>query len=109
MTAERTVTSPGVPPRDHGSSPVSVMPPRDTAGGPRLPGPRAPARPASPVPLFLADAAAALLGTLTLSGDQRYAPLVALLIGASLLLRLRGGAWPAGGVSVAGPRVVLPS
>ncbi|QEV06456.1 exopolysaccharide biosynthesis polyprenyl glycosylphosphotransferase [Streptomyces prasinus] len=109
MTAERTVTSPGVPPRDHGSSPVSVMPPRDTAGGPRLPDLRAPARPASPVPLFLADAAAALLGTLTLSGDQRYAPLVALLIGVSLLLRLRGDRSPEAGLSEAGPLEELPS
>ncbi|MEV7858329.1 exopolysaccharide biosynthesis polyprenyl glycosylphosphotransferase [Streptomyces hirsutus] len=98
MTAEHTVTSPGVPPRDHGSSPVSVMPPRDTAGGLRLPGPRPPARSASPVPLLLADAAAALLGTLTLSAAQRYSPLAALLIAASLLLRPRGDRSPGPGL-----------
>ncbi|MET8217005.1 exopolysaccharide biosynthesis polyprenyl glycosylphosphotransferase [Streptomyces hirsutus] len=94
MTAEHTVTSPGVPPRDHGSSPVSVMPPRDAAGGLRLPGPRPSARPASPVPLLLADAAAALLGTLALSGTQRHSLLAVLLIAASLLLRPRAGQPP---------------
>ncbi|MFC5956331.1 exopolysaccharide biosynthesis polyprenyl glycosylphosphotransferase [Streptomyces pratens] len=98
MTAERTVPSTGVPPRDHGSSPVSVMPPRDTAGGLRLSGPRPSARPASPVPLLLADAAAALLGTLALSGTQRHSLLVVLLIATSLLLRPRGGRPPVPGL-----------
>ncbi|WAX79944.1 exopolysaccharide biosynthesis polyprenyl glycosylphosphotransferase [Streptomyces sp. KMM 9044] len=98
MTVERTMSSPGVPPRDHGSSPVSVMPPRGTADGPRLPAPRSVARPASPVPLLLADFAAVLLGTLALSGAQRHSPLVVLLIVASLLLRPRGGRWPGPGL-----------
>ncbi|MEF9903965.1 exopolysaccharide biosynthesis polyprenyl glycosylphosphotransferase [Streptomyces sp. P9-A2] len=98
MTAERTMTSPGVPPGDHGSSSVSVMPPRDTAGGLRLSGPRPSARPPSPVPLFLTDAAAALLGVLALSGTQRHSLLVALLTAASLLLRPRGGRSPGPGL-----------
>ncbi|MFE9921047.1 exopolysaccharide biosynthesis polyprenyl glycosylphosphotransferase [Streptomyces sp. NPDC005774] len=97
MNAERTMTSPGVPPGNHGSSSLSVMPPRDTADGPRLSGPRPSARPPSPVPLLLADAAAALLGVLTLSGAQRHFPLVALLIAASLLLRPRGDRPPGQG------------
>ncbi|GAB2806160.1 exopolysaccharide biosynthesis polyprenyl glycosylphosphotransferase [Streptomyces chlorus] len=97
MTAEHTVPSPGVPPRDHGSSPVSVMPPRGTPSGLRRPVPQPSARPASPVPLLLADAAAALLGTLALSGTQRHSLLAALLIAASLLLRPRGGRPPGPG------------
>ncbi|MER7487758.1 transferase, partial [Streptomyces sp. NPDC126497] len=86
MTAERTVPSPGVPPRGHGtSSPVSVMPPRGTDTGPRLPA--APPRTASPLPLLVADGAAVLPAALALPAAQRHPLLVALLIGVSLLLR----------------------
>lgn len=90
MTAERTVPSPGVPPRDHGFSPVSVMPPRGTDHGPRLPASRPPARPDSPVPLLVADGAAVLLAAPVLASARPDPLLVALLIGASLLLRPRG-------------------
>lgn len=86
MTAERTVASPGVPPRDHGfPSSVSVMPPRGT--GPRLPA--APPRAASPLPLLVADGAAVLPAALVLPGAQRHPLLVALLVAVSLLLRPR--------------------
>ncbi|MEU6549892.1 exopolysaccharide biosynthesis polyprenyl glycosylphosphotransferase [Streptomyces sp. NPDC046915] len=88
MTAERTVPSPGLPPRDHQSSPVSVMPPRGTAPGIRLPAPRPPARSDSPVPLLVADAVAALAGSLALT-ETHHPVVVALLIVASLLLRPR--------------------
>lgn len=88
MTAERTVASPGVPPRDHGfPSSVSVMPPRGTDTGPRLPA--APPRAASPLPLLVADGAAVLPAALVLPGAQRDPLLVALLIAVSLLLRPR--------------------
>ncbi|WP_309062061.1 exopolysaccharide biosynthesis polyprenyl glycosylphosphotransferase [Streptomyces sp.] len=106
MTAERTVPSPGATPREHhGSSPVSVMPPRGTDAGAagtgtgfRSPAPRPPARPASPVPLRVADGAAALLGALVLTGTQRHPLLIALLIGASLLSRPRAGGPPVPGL-----------
>ncbi|CAL9559964.1 exopolysaccharide biosynthesis polyprenyl glycosylphosphotransferase [Streptomyces sp. Tu 3180] len=96
MTAERTVPSPGATPREHGFSPVSVVPPRGTDAGTtgtglRPPSPRPPARPASPVPLRVADGAAALLGALALAGGQRHPLLIALLVGASLLSRPRAG------------------
>ncbi|MEU0386323.1 exopolysaccharide biosynthesis polyprenyl glycosylphosphotransferase [Streptomyces chartreusis] len=94
MTAERTVPSPGVPPRDHGSSPVSVMPPRGTATGFRSSAPRRPARPASPVPLLVADGVAALAGAPALTDAQRHPLLVTLLIVMSLLLRRRDGRPP---------------
>ncbi|MBT3151158.1 exopolysaccharide biosynthesis polyprenyl glycosylphosphotransferase [Streptomyces sp. CHD11] len=98
MTAERTVPSPGVPPREHGSSPVSVMPQRgtDTDTGPRLPASRPPARPASPVPLLVADGAAALLAAGLLAGTRPHPSLLALLVLASLLLRPRAARppWP---------------
>ncbi|MFF5155678.1 exopolysaccharide biosynthesis polyprenyl glycosylphosphotransferase [Streptomyces sp. NPDC000348] len=88
MTAERTVPSPGVPPREHGfSSSVSVMPPRGTDTRPRLPAARP--RPASPLPLLVADGAAVLPAALVLSGGQRHPLFVALLIAVSLLLRPR--------------------
>ncbi|MER7191794.1 exopolysaccharide biosynthesis polyprenyl glycosylphosphotransferase [Streptomyces flaveolus] len=89
MTAERTVPSPGVTPRDHGFPPVSVMPPLDTATHVRFSAPRSPAPPASPVPLFLVDGAAAVLGTLALTGAQHQPLLITLLIVTSLLLRAR--------------------
>ncbi|GHH92673.1 exopolysaccharide biosynthesis polyprenyl glycosylphosphotransferase [Streptomyces capillispiralis] len=87
MTAERTVPSPGVPPRDHGFPPVSVVPPRGGRTGPRLP--PAPSRPASPLPLLVADAAAVAPAVPVLTGARLDPLLVALLIGASLLLRPR--------------------
>ncbi|MEU5652191.1 exopolysaccharide biosynthesis polyprenyl glycosylphosphotransferase [Streptomyces pseudogriseolus] len=92
MTAERTVPSPGVPPREHGFPPVSVMPPRAGDTGPRLPASRPPDRPDSPVPLLLADGAAALL-----AGWAAGLPpvLLALLAGASLLLLRPPGVRPA--------------
>ncbi|MGA5796187.1 exopolysaccharide biosynthesis polyprenyl glycosylphosphotransferase [Streptomyces cellulosae] len=92
MTAERTVTSPGVAPREHGSSPVSVMPPRGSGAVSRPPAARPPERPASPVPLLLADGAAALLAWWAAAGHSSL--LLALLAGASLLLRPRGGRTP---------------
>lgn len=88
MTAERTVPSPGLKARDHQSSPVSVMPPRGAAPGIRLPAPRPPVRPDSPVPLLVADGIAALLGALALT-ETHQPVVVALLIAASLLLRPR--------------------
>ncbi|WP_431989355.1 exopolysaccharide biosynthesis polyprenyl glycosylphosphotransferase [Streptomyces albogriseolus] len=93
MTAERTVTSPGVAPREHGSSPLSVMPPRGSGTASRLPAARPPDRPASPVPLLLADGAAALLAWWASTGHSLS--LLALLAGASLLPRPRGGRTPA--------------
>ncbi|MFJ7012142.1 exopolysaccharide biosynthesis polyprenyl glycosylphosphotransferase [Streptomyces albogriseolus] len=92
MTAERTVTSPGVAPREHGSSPLSVMPPRGSGTASRLPATRPPDRPASPVPLLLADGAAALLAWWASAGHSLS--LLALVAGASLLLRPRGGRTP---------------
>ncbi|MET9758098.1 exopolysaccharide biosynthesis polyprenyl glycosylphosphotransferase [Streptomyces sp. NPDC006372] len=98
MTAERTVPSPGVPPRDHRSSPVSVMPPRGIAPGFRLSAPRHPAQPASPVPLFVADGVAALAGVPALTEAQRQPLLVAALVAVSLLLRQRDGRRPVPGL-----------
>ncbi|MEW1605547.1 exopolysaccharide biosynthesis polyprenyl glycosylphosphotransferase [Streptomyces sp. NPDC093808] len=92
MTAERTVTSPGVAPREHGSSPLSVMPPRGSGAASRLPAARPPGRPASPVPPLLADGTAALLAWWTAAGHSPL--LLALLAGASLLLRPRVGPTP---------------
>lgn len=87
MTAESTVPSPGALPRDHGFSPVSVMPPRGGGAGFRFPARRPPARPASPLPLLLADLAAALVAVLALAPAQRRPLVVALLVAATLLLR----------------------
>ncbi|MFF3334790.1 exopolysaccharide biosynthesis polyprenyl glycosylphosphotransferase [Streptomyces sp. NPDC002888] len=98
MTAERTVPSPGVPPRDHGFSAVSVMPPRGTATGFRFPAARRPARSASPVPLLVADGVAALLGALALVEAEHHPLHVALLIVATLLLRPRDGRPPVPGL-----------
>ncbi|MEU3659799.1 exopolysaccharide biosynthesis polyprenyl glycosylphosphotransferase [Streptomyces sp. NPDC032940] len=98
MTAERTVSSPGVTPRDHGLPPVSVMQPLGTATGVRFSAPRSPAPPPSPVPLFLADGGAAVLGTLALTGAHRQPLLIALLVVTSLLLRVRDGRQPVPGV-----------
>ncbi|MER6225839.1 exopolysaccharide biosynthesis polyprenyl glycosylphosphotransferase [Streptomyces sp. 900105755] len=86
MTAESTVPSPGAKPRDHGLSPVSVLPPR-TTGGFRFPLRRPPVRPASPAPLVAADLGAALLGAAALDGAVRRPALVALLVAGAILLR----------------------
>ncbi|MFI6205154.1 exopolysaccharide biosynthesis polyprenyl glycosylphosphotransferase [Streptomyces sp. NPDC051041] len=98
MSAERTVPSPGVQPWGRGSSSVSVMPPRGAAAGPRLPAPRRPARPASPLPLLVADGVAAVAGTPALTEAQRQPLLVTLLIAVSLLLRPRGARPPVPGL-----------
>ncbi|MFI8945208.1 exopolysaccharide biosynthesis polyprenyl glycosylphosphotransferase [Streptomyces sp. NPDC053750] len=113
MTAERTVPSPGATPRGHGfsslsslsslsptssGSSVSVMPPLGNATGSRLPAPRRPARPPSPLPLIAADAGAALLGASVLTGAHGHPLVVALLIAASLLLRPRAGRPPVPGL-----------
>ncbi len=70
------------------------MPPRGTATGFPFPPARPPARPASPVPLLVADGVAALLGVLALSEAERHPLAVALLVVASLLLRPRDGRPP---------------
>ncbi|MEV5954322.1 exopolysaccharide biosynthesis polyprenyl glycosylphosphotransferase [Streptomyces sp. NPDC051987] len=88
MTAESTVPSPGTQPRDHGLSPVSVLPPR-TAGGFRFPLRRPPARPASPVPLLAADLCATLLGAAALDEAVRRPALVGVLLAGAILLRPR--------------------
>ncbi|MGX1546812.1 exopolysaccharide biosynthesis polyprenyl glycosylphosphotransferase [Streptomyces adustus] len=87
MTAESTVPSPGAQPRDHGSSPVSVMHARERGTGFRFPARRPPARPASSLPLRLADLAAAFVGASVLGEAQRTPLAVALLVGATMLLR----------------------
>ncbi|MFF6800803.1 exopolysaccharide biosynthesis polyprenyl glycosylphosphotransferase [Streptomyces sp. NPDC012616] len=84
MTAESTVPSPGA---QAGYSPVSVIPRRGSAAGFRFPARRPPARPASPLPLLLADGLAAFAGALALTGAQRRPLLVALLVAATILLR----------------------
>ncbi|MEV0633465.1 exopolysaccharide biosynthesis polyprenyl glycosylphosphotransferase [Streptomyces sp. NPDC050619] len=66
------------------------MPARAAAGF-RFPARRPPLRPASPLPLLAADAFAALLGALALTGTQRRPLIVALLVAASVLLRPRSG------------------
>ncbi|MFE2069983.1 exopolysaccharide biosynthesis polyprenyl glycosylphosphotransferase [Streptomyces sp. NPDC059467] len=86
MTAESTVPSPGPQARDHGLSPVSVLPAR-TVGGFRFPLRRPPARPASPVPLLAADLCAALLGAAALDEAVRRPALLALLVCGAILLR----------------------
>ncbi|MEV6111210.1 exopolysaccharide biosynthesis polyprenyl glycosylphosphotransferase [Streptomyces sp. NPDC052109] len=85
MTAESTVPSPGGQPWDHGFSPVSVLPAR-AAGGFRFPLGRPPARPASPLPLLVADLVAALAGATALDAAGRPL-LVAVLVCGALLLR----------------------
>ncbi|MGA5038320.1 exopolysaccharide biosynthesis polyprenyl glycosylphosphotransferase [Streptomyces capoamus] len=88
MTAESTVPSSGAQPRDHGYSPVSVLPARP-AGGFRFPPRGRPARPGSPLPLLAADLLAALVGAAAL-GDATHRPLlVAALVSGALLLRPR--------------------
>ncbi|WP_267713570.1 sugar transferase [Streptomyces sp. CoH17] len=89
MTAESTVPSPAGESHGLGSSPVAVLPPRDGAGGPRLPFGRPAPRPGSPLPLLVADTAAALPGSLVLTGAPHQGVLTALLVAASLLLRPR--------------------
>ncbi|MFE1023181.1 exopolysaccharide biosynthesis polyprenyl glycosylphosphotransferase [Streptomyces sp. NPDC058818] len=91
MTAESTVPTPAGQPRELGSSaPVSVLPQRAGATGFRFPD-RLPApRPESPLPLLVADGtAAAVPGSLMLTGTPHQPLLAALLVAASLLLRPR--------------------
>ncbi|MFJ3665257.1 exopolysaccharide biosynthesis polyprenyl glycosylphosphotransferase [Streptomyces sp. NPDC090106] len=88
MTAESTLPSPGGQPRNPGSSAVSVLTPRGVGAGFRFPARRPRPRPAaSPVPLLAADLAAALLGTLALTGTAHQPLLAALSVAASILLR----------------------
>ncbi|MFD4261681.1 exopolysaccharide biosynthesis polyprenyl glycosylphosphotransferase [Streptomyces sp. NPDC058534] len=98
MTAERTVPSPGVSPRDHGFPPVSVMPQSGTTAGYKVRAPRPRARTTSPLALIVADGAAALLGASALTAVQRHPLLIALLVVASLLLRPRGSRPPRPGL-----------
>ncbi|MET7443486.1 transferase, partial [Streptomyces sp. NPDC005568] len=73
MTAESTVPSPGGQPREHGFSPVSVIPPREAADGFRFPaGRRTSVRRTARWPLPAVDAGAALLASLALTGAQRH-------------------------------------
>ncbi|MFE7730416.1 exopolysaccharide biosynthesis polyprenyl glycosylphosphotransferase [Streptomyces anthocyanicus] len=89
MSAESTVPSPAGRSRDLGSSPVSVLPPRDGTAGPRLPDRRpAPRRDFRPA-LLVADGTAALPGSLVLTGTPHQPLLTALLVAASLLLSPR--------------------
>ncbi|WP_328555477.1 exopolysaccharide biosynthesis polyprenyl glycosylphosphotransferase [Streptomyces sp. NBC_00358] len=87
MTAESTVPSPGGQPREYGSSPVSVIPSRETDGGFRFPsGQRTAARRAPWLPLAAVDAVAALAAGRTLTEIQRHPLLVvALLLGVVVL------------------------
>ncbi|MEV7974974.1 exopolysaccharide biosynthesis polyprenyl glycosylphosphotransferase [Streptomyces sp. NPDC086519] len=88
MTAESTVPLPGAQRRNHGFSPVSVLPPRGgTPPGFRSPVRGAPARFPSPVPLLVADGAAAVLAGLTPFATAPPALSVGVLVAASLLLR----------------------
>ncbi|MGC9499102.1 sugar transferase [Streptomyces sp. WG7] len=88
MTAESTVPAPAGQPRAPGSSsPVSVLPPRAGTGGLRFPTGRPAPRPDSPLPLLVADGtAAAVPGSLTLTGVPHQPLLTALLVAAALLL-----------------------
>ncbi|MFF0199378.1 sugar transferase [Streptomyces sp. NPDC005017] len=86
MTAESTVPSPGTQARDHGPTPLTLVPrSHRRASGFLFPARRPRARPASPLPLIAADTTAALLGTLALT--DRHPVLVGLLVAAALLLR----------------------
>ncbi|MFI9547060.1 exopolysaccharide biosynthesis polyprenyl glycosylphosphotransferase [Streptomyces sp. NPDC052016] len=86
MTAESTVPSPGA---DPGYSPVSVMPRSGSGAEFPFPARRPPARPASPLPLLLADGLAALVGALALTAAQRHPLLVVLLVVAATSPLLR--------------------
>ncbi|MFD9439415.1 exopolysaccharide biosynthesis polyprenyl glycosylphosphotransferase [Streptomyces sp. NPDC060006] len=88
MTAESTVPSPGGRPRvtDHGFSPVSVIPPREAAGGFRFPSGRRPfVRRASRLPLPAVDAVAALAGGCLALPRPHPLPLVLLVLAVLLL------------------------
>ncbi|WP_326723014.1 exopolysaccharide biosynthesis polyprenyl glycosylphosphotransferase [Streptomyces sp. NBC_00243] len=81
MTAESTVPSPGGQPREYGSSPVSVIPPRGAADGFRLSaGQRPSVRRTSRLPLLAVDGGAALLAGLALTQTQRQPLLVVALV-----------------------------
>ncbi|MFG3072482.1 sugar transferase [Streptomyces sp. NPDC048225] len=96
MSAESTVPSPAGQARGLGSSPVAVLPQRDGTGSPRLPAGRPTARRGSSLALLVADGAAALPGSLVLTGAPHRPLLAALLVAASLLLRPRPVRPPAG-------------
>ncbi|GAA4800968.1 sugar transferase [Streptomyces ziwulingensis] len=90
MTAESTLPPPAGNPPGLGGS-VSVLPPRSGTPAPRIPaGPAA--RPASSLPLLLADGTAALAGTYVLDGVPRLPLFAALLVAFSLALRPPGPA-----------------
>ena len=100
MTAESTVPSPGGRPRatDHGFSPVSVIPPRETAEGFGFPnGGRPFVRRASRLPLPAVDACAALLGGGLVLPWTQPLPL-ALLVLAVLWLNSHGALYRAASV-----------
>ncbi|MFF9085540.1 exopolysaccharide biosynthesis polyprenyl glycosylphosphotransferase [Streptomyces sp. NPDC014991] len=86
MTAESTVPSPGAQPRDHGFSPVSVLPARAAVSF-RFPLRRPPAPSLSPLPLLTADLFAALAGAGALDEAVRRPVLVGVLVAGALLLR----------------------
>ncbi|MEU1037161.1 exopolysaccharide biosynthesis polyprenyl glycosylphosphotransferase [Streptomyces sp. NPDC005551] len=91
MTAESTVPSPGTQPREHGFSPVSVIPPREAADGFRFPADRRTfVRRTSRWPLPAVDAGAALCASLALTGTQRHPLLVGLLL--AVVVALNGHA-----------------
>ncbi|MEU5090987.1 exopolysaccharide biosynthesis polyprenyl glycosylphosphotransferase [Streptomyces sp. NPDC021356] len=100
MSAESTVPSPGLAPgppaREHGPTAVQVLRPRRGAPGFRFPvrRQRSPLGPAAPVPLILADGAAALLAAPAFAGAAHRPLLVALLVAASLLLRAQHAGQP---------------
>ncbi|MFJ3226979.1 sugar transferase [Streptomyces sp. NPDC086783] len=90
MTAESTVPSPGGQPREHGFSPVSVIPPREAADGFRFPaGRRTSVRRTARWPLPAVDAGAALFASLALTGAQRHPLLVGLMLAAVVGLNAR--------------------
>ncbi|WP_018568408.1 exopolysaccharide biosynthesis polyprenyl glycosylphosphotransferase [Streptomyces sp. PsTaAH-124] len=101
MTAESTVPppglAPGLPPRNHAGTAVPVRGPRRQAPGFRFPARRRrpPVPAGAPLPLLLADGAAALLGAAAAFAGAEHRPLlVALLVAASLLLRPQPPASP---------------
>lgn len=98
MTADSTISFPGAQPRDHGFSPVPVIPSRGAVPSPPSPAGRRPAGSASPVPLLVADGTAALLGALTLTGTQLHPLPSALLLAVSLMLRPHRARLPVPGI-----------
>ncbi|WP_395570764.1 exopolysaccharide biosynthesis polyprenyl glycosylphosphotransferase [Streptomyces sp. BK79] len=90
MTAESTVPTPAGQPRDLGSSPVSVLSQRVGTADLPFPAGRPAPRPGSPLPLLVADGtAAAVPGSLVLTGTPHQPLLAALLVAASVVLHPR--------------------